>query len=854
MDRHPSRAQLTPDPGRWCRLSVPDVVVVAVLVLWHVIGANTADDGYQLGMARASTDAGYMVNYFRYFGVPETPFGTPYYDLLAVLTHVCTASIWMRLPALVLALATWWLISTKVLPRLGAATRASRLPAWSAALVFLAFWLPYNNGLRPEPVVAFGVLLTWWACEHAIATRRLLPLAAAILTAAFTLTAGPSGLICVAALIASSRPISAIIRSEVRARGRLAVVGPLLSCGLIVLVAVFADQSIGAVPAMIDAHDAAGPRLPWFQEYLRYQYLLQDTVDGSPARRFGVFVMIAAVLTATAVLLRRHGIPGLAAGPTRRLLGVTAGAVVLMMFTPTKWTHHFGVFAGLAAAVAAVLVVVIGPAVLRSHRDQALVTAVTGFLMALVLTSRNGYWYVSSWGVPWFDKAPSVHGFGVATVFRGITVIALAAALWFHINDRAGSTPAVSTVPPSRWRRASPVVLVAAFMVIVEVSSLARAAVAQYPAYSIARSNIDAVLGRPCGLANDVLVETDPNTSLLQAVGALPDDALNAGGATGFTPNGVAVELASDDDVGTAGTANSVATAAVDAASSANSPGIGGGRGALGINGSSVALPFGLDPRTTPVLGSFVTTGPASVTTAWYRLPKADSTGYRGDLIAIAVAGRVRSVDRDGVATYGQDLHLELGRQPSHGAVVSRGMLTPIDIGPAPSWRNLRIPLSDIPSDVDTVRVVVTDTDLDANQWLAITPPRVPRTTELNTLVGSSIPVMIDWAVGLHFPCQHLLTLRDGVMEVPQYRILPDRRGAQATNLWQDAFGGGPLGWMDALLTAETLPSYLRGDLHRDWGELEQYHPRAANSEVAQLQTRDVQRSGLWSPEPIKAG
>ncbi|UNB52895.1 arabinosyltransferase domain-containing protein [Mycolicibacterium sp. YH-1] len=854
MDRRAARRRFDLKWRRWPRMSAPDVMVVAILLLWHVIGANTADDGYQLGMARASNDAGYMVNYFRYFGIPETPFGTPYYDLFALLTHVSTASVWMRLPALFLALATWWLISTKVLPRLGAAIGNSRLPLWGAALVFLAFWLPYNNGLRPEPVVALGVLLTWWACERAIATRRLLPVAAAILVAAFTLTAGPSGLICVGALLAASRPIAAIIRSKARDYGYLPVLGPLLAAGLIVLVAVFVDQSIATVAPMIATHDAAGPSLPWFQEYLRYQYLLQDTVDGSPARRFGVFVMIAAVVAATAVLLRRHGIPGLATGPTHRLLGVTAGAIVLMMFTPTKWTHHFGVFAGLTASVAAVLVIAIGPNVLRSRRNQALATAATAFLMALVLTSRNGYWYVSTWGVPWFDKAPSIHGFGVATVFRAITVAALAAALWFHVHDRVGSPQANQPARLSRWRRTSPVVIAAAFMVVLEVASLAKAAVAQYPAYSVARSNIDTLLGRPCGLANDVLVETNPNASLLAPLSADPGTALNAGGATGFTPNGVAADLTSDEDLGTAGTANSVATAAVAASSPTNSAGTGGGRGTLGVNGSSVALPFGLSPRATPVLGSFGSNGPASITTDWYRLPAADSTGHRGNLVAIAIAGRVRSIDRDGISTYGQDLQVELGSTAPTGNVVGRGKVTPIDIGPAPSWRNLRIPLSAIPDDVDVIRIVASDTDLDANQWLAITPPRVPRTTVLNTLLGPQAPVMIDWAVGLNFPCQHLLTLRDGVMQIPQYRILPDRRGAQTTNLWQDAFGGGPMGWIDPLLTARTLPSYLRNDLGRDWGELEQYTARIANSDIAQLQTTRIQRSGLWSPAPIKTG
>ena len=89
-----------------------------VLVWWHFVGANTADDGYILTMARVSEHAGYMANYYRWLGTPEAPFGW-YYDLLALWAHVTTASIWMRLPTLLMALACWWVISREVIPRLG---------------------------------------------------------------------------------------------------------------------------------------------------------------------------------------------------------------------------------------------------------------------------------------------------------------------------------------------------------------------------------------------------------------------------------------------------------------------------------------------------------------------------------------------------------------------------------------------------------------------------------------------------------------------------------------------------------------------------------------------------------------
>ena len=68
------------------------------LGVWHIIGGNTSDDGYILSMARAAEPAGYMANYYRWYGVPESPFGRRT-DLLTLFSQVSTASPWMRLPA-----------------------------------------------------------------------------------------------------------------------------------------------------------------------------------------------------------------------------------------------------------------------------------------------------------------------------------------------------------------------------------------------------------------------------------------------------------------------------------------------------------------------------------------------------------------------------------------------------------------------------------------------------------------------------------------------------------------------------------------------------------------------------------
>ena len=181
-----------------------------MLVWWHFVGANTSDDGYILQMARVADHAGYMSNYFRWFGSPEDPFGW-YYNVLALMTHVSDASIWIRLPDLICALICWLLLSREVLPRLGPAVAGSKAAMWAAGLVLMAAWMPFDNGLRPEGQIATGALITYVLIERAIGTSRLTPAALAIISAAFTLGIQPTGLIAVAALLAGGRPILRIL-------------------------------------------------------------------------------------------------------------------------------------------------------------------------------------------------------------------------------------------------------------------------------------------------------------------------------------------------------------------------------------------------------------------------------------------------------------------------------------------------------------------------------------------------------------------------------------------------------------------------------------------------------------------
>lgn len=827
-------------PARWWSLSGLDGLVAAVLVWWHFVGANTSDDGYILTMARVSENAGYMANYYRWFGTPEAPFGW-YYDLLALWAHVSTASIWMRLPTLLMALACWWLISREVIPRLGHAVKTSRAAVWTAAGVFLAFWLPLNNGLRPEPIIALGILATWCSVERGIATSRLMPVAVACIIGGLTLFSGPTGIASIGALLVAIGPLRTILQRRSAQFGLAPLLAPIMAATAVPLILIFRDQTlVGAVQASA-LKRAVGPSLTWFDEHLRYERLMMATPDGSVARRFAVLALLVALAVSVAMMLRRGHIPGTAAGPSRRIIGITVISLLAMMFTPTKWTHHFGVFAGLAGSLGALAAVAVAPHVLRSRRNRAVFAAAVLFVTALSFASVNGWWYVANFGVPWSNRFPEWR-LGFTTMLLGLTVVALLTAAWFHFSGREAPR-----APPDRWWSritGSPLAVTAWLLVAFQVMSLTLGMVDQYPAWSVGRSNLQALTGTTCGLADDVLLESDPNAGTLAPVGVSVKDALGSVTADGFSPNGIPADIAAKPVLEPPGGGSLPDPDATPDTATAD----GTGRGtvtAAGVNGSRALLPYGLDPARTPVLGSWRAgvQQPARLRSAWYRLPAREAAGAdSAPLIVVSAAGRFAP----GEVT----MQWATDQQAAEGE--TGGALGFADVGPAPAWRNLRAPLAAIPADATLIRVVATDDGLAARHWLALTPPRIPRLRTLQEVVGSTDPVLLDWLVGLAFPCQRPFGHSHGVTEVPAWRIMPDRLATVANSPVMDNIGGGPLGISELLFRATTVPSYLKDDWFRDWGALQRLTLFDPSATPARLDLGSATRSGWWSPAPLR--
>jgi arabinosyltransferase A len=361
-------------------------------------------------------------------------------------------------------------------------------------------------------------------------------------------------------------------------------------------------------------------------------------------------------------------------------------------------------------------------------------------------------------------------------------------------------------------------------------------------------------------MADDVLVEPDTNAGMLQPVAGQtfgPAGPLGGANSVGFTPNGFSDTLdPPEPTIAKPGTVNSDGSPNKPITGIGFSAGTGGGYGPVGVNGSNVFLPFGLDPARTPVMGSYKeNTVAAHAESAWYQLPA--RTPDR-PLVVIAAAGAIWSYKEDGSFRYGQSLKMQWGVHRPDGSYQPLTQVQPIDTGLAPqrAWRNLRIPLAWAPPEANVIRIVADDPNLSDDQWFGFTPPRVPALQTAQQFLGSKTPVLMDIATAANFPCQRPFSIHLGVAELPEYRILPEHdQVVVSSNMWQSAEAGGPFLFIQALLRTSTIPTYLKGDWYRDWGSIEKYDRvvSAQDAPNAVIDQGSVTVRGWTRQGPIRA-
>lgn len=519
-------------PRRWWRPRLVDLAVAALLGVWWIIGAVTVDDGYIAGIVRSRGENGFVGNVYRWLNAPESPFSW-FYDLLWPWSELSASTIWMRLPATLLGVLTWLLLSRFCLPRLGSFARRRATP-WVAALAFGTWWVPLCLGLRPEPWVAVGLLGCWLAVERAVATRRLLPLVSGLVLAGATTALTPGGLVAFTPFLGALLPVFRLMRARTDLH-RLPLIAAVVAAPASAVFLMVYDQSLGAMLESTRVRSVIGGGAPWYAEAQRYGELLSDDFQGSIGRRAAVLVTLLAAAGALWAL-RRRAHPGIATGPGGRLVVVLLLSLAVMTFTPTKWTQHFGDLAGIGAAVLTLGAAACAGPVLRS-RPQAMLAALAAATAvgAVVLAGLNNWPFVAQWFTPPFSTVPAqLRGVPVATmllVAGGVVVAALLVrAVWLRSAD--GAKPGIPRGVPGP---VPIVVLVLVFALGLQVLGLARGALGHRDSYSLASDALATLRGDPCGLQRTLSVETDPAAGVLPALStpaAPQEQPVDVGGST----------------------------------------------------------------------------------------------------------------------------------------------------------------------------------------------------------------------------------------------------------------------------------------------------------------------------------
>ncbi len=790
---------------RWRTVWV-DLGVIAVLAGWSIIGPLTDDDGFAATIARNAAQTGNVGNYYRWWNAAETPFALTE-QLLAPLTQVSLAPLWLRAPSTVLGVATWFMVSRGVLgaalPVVAGTVRIRLL----AAVCLLAAWLPYNLGVRPEPYVAFGITtvlaLLWRA-------RGLASLGWAALVAGLVIPTSPSALLVAAPIVVFADRIGSILRDSARGWSEVAARVLLLCCiGAVGLTVIFADQTWYGLVTATQWHNYFGPSLPWYHEPDRYRFLLGNDQDGNAAKRVPVLLTLALLPVVGFLLARRTG-PADLDGAAARLTGVVATALALLWLTPSKWSHHFGALAGLFASFLVVAVVLLARRARAPVADWVgggagvaggvLVAAAAG----LAFAGPNAWWQPAVYDVPWATGPVRPLGLPLDSPL-----------LWILAAGVAVGVAAVRPPPrpPSRviHTHAGPALVAAPAVLTVAAIGTAvavllgsfLAAPLQRPAGSLALVNTHRLTGGPyCGLADDIQVLPDgPALALVGTSGPGPAQQLTGFAAmAGFDP----------------------------AHPPPDPPGTG---------------------QSTELWGSLVG-GPrntGTMTSPWFRLPAL--TPASG--VAISVSGRT---DR------GNKLVLEFGRA-RYASVTTVGTRVPYDRvrlnqdhldGPPDyrPWRSIGLDAVQVPQGADRVRIRAVDATTDPDGWLAFTGPRLRSVVGFNEFLASRGPVLVAWPQAFLFPCiRNIVGVADGLAGAPQVVIEAPRREARLSAVTTAQDQGGDFAAIRPFGRLYEVPTRLAGHPDVDWGTL-QLSADTAGRDTYQRTTTHITADGGRSSLP----
>ncbi|MBC3194375.1 arabinosyltransferase domain-containing protein [Pseudonocardia sp. C8] len=491
------------------RPGIADAVVLVVTLAWAVLGPVNIDDSWYALMARQGAETGTIGNAIYQFNVTEAPFASSQYLLQFWGGVAGWGLLPMRVVPVVLGLGTWVLLRLALVALAG---RVGARPGVVAALAVahLAWFLPYGISLRPEPagtLAAAGVLAL---VAVALRTGAVGLLAPATAVAVLGVTTAPAALTAAAPLLLAS-PLVWWHLVHSRWPARLATAAVALAAASVVVPLGLADQTLADVRQSVAVHRWYYFQYAWYSELVHYANLLLPDEQGVWGRRLPVLLTVAVLALGAARLATRRGTGGPLGRAHGFALTVTAFALVALALSPTKWVNHFG-------AVAAPATLLLGIALARGPlprrapaRLVAVGTAVLGVVAAVIYAGPNLWRPYGDWGQPFGNHSvvdAPVHQQVLAPHLGPLylrspllwLLVAVAALWWAHRRRRAGRPSGPG--PDGAVLRTAAAGGVALMLLVFVL-----APVQQAPGPSVASMNLAALTGKPCGLADAVVVQ-----------------------------------------------------------------------------------------------------------------------------------------------------------------------------------------------------------------------------------------------------------------------------------------------------------------------------------------------------------
>lgn len=380
--------------SRWRVWRIHDVVVVVVSVLWWIASSTLSDDGWVMTTVLNRRSSGTFSNYYDAYN-GALPLSFLHDGLLWLIAGVSDSLLALRLPALVVAIGGWLLL-TRIYDDAveGTPLQASRQIRAVLLVTYLLSFMTAAMTLRPEPLVIVLLLVVLRSVQRFLARPSVLGLFVPVVAAGLAISIHTTGIVTLAPLVVALPTAWRMLRGA--DDGELWTTTAIaLLAGTAMAMLMFADSDFALwshnrmLTTFTHVHDGGITT-----EWQRYRYLFRVNWGRPPLRM--TFLLSA---TVTLISLLRSWRRRRAGAPTdfNRWAAMWLVGVALLATVPSKWPNHLIALTGLSSLAVAVELATWRRDVRAGSRANAVrrVLAVGGLAAGVIVGStliRIGTW------------------------------------------------------------------------------------------------------------------------------------------------------------------------------------------------------------------------------------------------------------------------------------------------------------------------------------------------------------------------------------------------------------------------------------------------------------------------------